>query len=147
MLMKGKFTRLSPANFSENMDMPRGWFAISHLWMTNKRQRKLNHGKWFKIKSSKGQVYRILRFSVDLAGDLNEGKGQIVVDWQGWLQLWDYAEDVSGEIDLTISKIGWWQYPRVFIAHPDPTYRLAAELRLLSVLLGIMSVILALLAI
>lgn len=111
--------------------------------MPEKSSRRLTHGRWFKIKSEEGEIFRILRFSASLEGSPNSGKGQIVIDWPGWLDLFGRAENVDGPIDLEFSEARWWQFPRLAVSHPDPTIRLSGLLGLLSVALGILSVILA----
>ena len=144
--MKGNFTRISPAAFAEKVGIPAGWFVVSHRWMPEKSGRRLSHGRWFKIKSAEGEIFRILRFSASLEGSPNSGTGQIGVDWPGWLDLFGRAENVDGPIELEFSEAHWWQFPRLAVSHPDPTVRLAGLLGLLSVVLGILSVILAVVA-
>lgn len=144
--MKGNFTRVTPATFAEKVGIPAGWIVISYRWMPKKLDRRLAHGRWFKIKSGEGEVFRILRFSVNLEGSPASGSGQLVIDWPGWLDLLDHAEDTDGPIELEFSEGRWWQYPRLAISHPDPTIRLSGMLGLLSVALGILSVVLAIVA-
>ena len=144
--INGKFIRISPAKFAEKIGIPQGWFVISHNWVKNKKDRRHSHGKWFKIKSAHGTVHRILRFSVNLEGTTSTGKGTIVLDWPALLELSGYAENINSksEIELTITKVSWWQYPLMAFAHPDPTHKLAGELGLLSVVLGLFSLVLSL---
>ncbi|HUW29349.1 MAG TPA: hypothetical protein VMV97_12145 [Sulfuriferula sp.] len=144
--MKAQFTRVSPAAFLEKIGIPAGWFVISHRWMPEKSNRRLSHGRWFKIKSTHGEVFRILRFSASLEGSPKAGSGQIVIDWPGWLDLFGRADDVDGPIELEFSEARWWQFPRLAVSHPDPTIRLSGLLGLLSVVLGVLSAILALVA-
>ena len=141
--MKGQFTRISPAAFAEKVGILAGWFVISHRWMPEKRHRRLSHGRWFKIKSAEREVFRILRFSASLGGSPAKGTGEIVMDWPGWLDLFGQAEDVDGPIEVEFTEASWWQFPRLAVSHPDPTIRLSGLLGLLSVALGILSVILA----
>ena len=138
--IKGDFARTSPAAFAEKIGIPQGWFVISHNWVPTKKARRLSHGKWFKISSSEGSVYRILRFSVKLRGTPKSGTGDIVLDWPGLLKLSGYAEDIPEEITLEITKIKWWEYAFVPFSHPDPTIKLASILAALSVGLGLVSV-------
>lgn len=142
--MKGIFNRTSPASFAEKIGIPMGWFVISHNWMSDKKSRRLNHGKWFKIESKYGHIYRILRFSAKLPGTPRTGKGEVVLDWPGWIELYDYAEDVDGDLELSITKVTWWQYPKMALSHPDPSHKLAGELGLLSAALGALSLAIAL---
>ncbi len=144
--MKGQFTRVSPAAFAEKIGIPAGWFVISYRWMPLRPNRRLAHGRWFKIKSSQGEIFRILRFSASLKGTPTEGKGEIVIDWPGWLDLFDRAEDVDGPIELEFSEAQWWQWPRLAVSHPDPTIRLSGILGVVSVALGVLSIILAVIA-
>lgn len=149
----GKFTRISssqlakkinPPELSDKIEVPPGWFVISHRWMEDKQKRRLNHGRAFKIKTKAGKcVYRILRFSPNLKGSSAEKTGEIVLDWPAWLKLCDYDENVPDELDLTIEKFAWWDYPKMVQAHPDPIYRLALLLGLLSVVLAVLSIALA----
>jgi len=143
--IKKKFTRASPADFSQKIGVPQGWFVISYRLVPDKKTRRLNHGKWFKIQSPQGHVYRILRFSVRLTGTPESDIGSIVLDWSALLKLTDYAEKPEEQdLDLTISNVRWWQYPLMAFAHPDPTHKLAGELGLLSVALGALSIAIAL---
>ena len=144
--MDGTFTRISPAEFAEKVGIPAGWFVISHRWMGDKKQRRLSHGKWFKIKSEHTTIYRILRFSPNLEGGPKQNTGQMVLDWPGWIDLWGRAEDVDRALDLEFTEAKRWEYPKMAMSHPDPTHRLAGELGLLSVFLGLLSVILAMAA-
>ena len=141
--MRGKFTRVSPAAFADKVGIPAGWFVMSYRWMPEKLNRRSFHGRWFKIKSTRGEVFRILRFSADLSGGPTKGAGEIVIDWPGWLDLYGRAEDVDGSIELEFTKAKWWQFPRLAVSHPDPTIRLSGLLGLLSVGLGFLSIILA----
>jgi hypothetical protein len=145
-VMKGQFTRIPPADFAEKVGIPAGCFVVSHRWMLDKSHRRLSHGRWFKITSPEGEIFRILRFSPSFEGSLKSGTGQIVVDWPGWLDLFGRAENVDGPIELEFSQAHWWQFPRLAVSHPDPTIRLSGLLGLMSVALGILSVILAVVA-
>lgn len=144
--MNGRFTRVAPTALVQDMQIPAGWFVISHRWMPEKLNRRQSHGRWYKIKSSQGVVFRILRFSPNLRGSLSAGSGGIVIDWAGWLDLHGQAEDVDGPIELEFSEARWWQFPRLAVSHPDPTVRLSGLLGLGSVALGILSIILAIVA-
>jgi hypothetical protein len=141
-LMKGHFTRVSPAAFAERVGIPAGWFVISHRWISDKSTRRLAHGRWFKIKSGEAEVFRILRFSPNLEGSPAKGTGQIVMDWNGWLDLFGRADDVVGPIELEFSEARWWHFPRLAVSHPDPTVRMSGILALVSVGLGILSLLL-----
>ncbi|MDE2335848.1 MAG: hypothetical protein KGL10_00895 [Alphaproteobacteria bacterium] len=142
-VIKSQFTRVSPAKFAETIGIPMGWFVISHRWMPDKKQRRLSHACWFKIKSAHGEIYRILRFSANLPGSPSLEQGDIVLDWLGWIDLFDRAEEVEGPIELEISEAKWWNWQTLAVSHPDPSMKLAARIALLSFWLGILSFILS----
>ncbi len=141
--IKGSFYRLSPSIFADKIGIPPAWFVISYRWMSSKKKRRISHGQWYRITSEFETIYRILRFSPNIKGGSKQGEGQIVLDWPGWIDLFGRAEDVDGTIELRIAPARWWEYPKLALAHPDPTHRLAGELGLLSVALGILSIVLA----
>ncbi|HBQ8682557.1 hypothetical protein [Pseudomonas aeruginosa] len=139
--MKGRFERVSPAAFADKIGIPLGWFVISHRWMPEKKQRRESHGKWFKLSTSSGVVYRVLRFSANLRGAPGS-TGDIVLDWPAWLDLFAREENVDGPIEITITPAKWWEYPRLAISHPDPAVRLAGWISIVSLILGALSVVL-----
>jgi hypothetical protein len=141
--MKGTFTRVSPASFAEKVGIPAGWFVISHRWMAETKRRRLAHGRWFMLRTAHGSAFRILRFSPNLDGGPSQGSGELVIDWPGWLDLFGRAENVDGPLEIEITETSWWQLPRLAIAHPDPSIRMSGLLGLLSVALGLLSVVLA----
>jgi hypothetical protein len=139
---RSTFQRVSPASFAERNGIPLGWFVISHRWVEPKLERRRYHGKWFKLSSELGSVYRVLRFSARLAGA--PGKlGDIVIDYPAWLDLHGRAENVEGPLELRFEPARWWQVYSLATSHPDPSFRLAGWLATLSVALGIVSVALA----
>ena len=66
------------------------------------------------------------------------------MDWPAWLELNGYADDVDGPLQLEITEASLWQLPQLAASHPDPAMRLSSMLAFVSVVLGILSVILAL---
>ena len=144
--MNGSFTRLSPSSFSENSGVPVGWFVVSWRWIPDQSQRRMLHGRLFKISQGKRTVYRILRFSARLTGGQSQEAGEIVVDWPAWLELNDFSEKLSDDLILKIEQAPRWELWRLAFSHPEPAYRLAGILGIVSVALGVLSLILALLA-
>ena len=140
------FTRVNPALLNERTELTAGWFVISHRFFETKKERREAHGKWFKITSEHGSVYRILRFAPQLAGSPKKKTGDVVIDYQGWLALWDCAEDVEQPLNLTITRAKWWVTPKLAVSHPDPIVRLAGALGFQSVALGTIGVILGVIA-
>lgn len=141
--MKGTFNRVSPAAFAERIGIPLGWMVISHRWMPDKSERRHAHGKWYRLKSNYGTSYRVLRFSANLAGAPPETIGQLVLDWPAWLELNGYADDMSSQLQLEITKARFWQLPQLAASHPDPAMRLSSVLGFVSVVLGVLSIVLA----
>jgi len=141
--MKGTFKRVSPAAFPERITIPLGWMVISHRWMPDKSERRRAHGKWYRLKSNYGTSYRVLRFSPKLAGAPPNITGDLVLDWPAWLELNGYADNVSGQLQLEITKARLWQLPQLAASHPDPAMRLSSLLGFVSVVLGILSIVLA----
>jgi|SRR5690554_5252563 len=141
--MNGSFNRIAPAAFAEKVGIPLGWMVISHRWMPDKSERRRAHGKWFRLKSAHGTTYRVLRFSANLAGSPPDKPGDLVVDWPAWLELNGYADDVTGPLQLEITKASLWQLPQLAASHPDPAMRLSSMLGFVSVVLGVLSIVLA----
>lgn len=142
--MKGTFNRIAPAAFAERIGIPLGWMVISHRWMPDKSERRRAHGKWYRLKSEHGTSYRVLRFSPNLPGAPPDTIGNLVVDWPAWLELNGYSDDVSGSLQLEITKAHLWQLPQLAASHPDPAIRLSSMLGFVSVILGVLSIVLAL---
>ncbi|MFW2456512.1 hypothetical protein [Methyloversatilis discipulorum] len=141
--MKGTFNRIAPAAFAEKTGIPLGWMVISHRWMPEKSERRRAHGKWFRLKSAHGTSYRVLRFSANLTGSPPDNTGDLVIDWPAWLELSGYADDVNGPLELEITKASLWQLPQLAASHPDPAMRLSSMLGFVSVVLGVLSIVLA----
>jgi hypothetical protein len=140
--IKGLFTRISPAAFAEKVGIPLGWIVISHHHMPAKSARRAAHGRWYRISCEGYSIYRILRFSPNLHYSAS-GENDLVVDWVGWLDLHGRADDVDGPISLEIATVPQIFTPLMTITHPDPTFRLMGWLALISVALGVLSVVLA----
>ncbi len=135
------FERKSPASFNDKAHVPLGWFVMSHHLIKDKGDRRKFHGKWFKISSKDGTIYRILRFSVNLKG--KPELSTIVVDWAGWIDLQGRAEEESKTLTLTIKPANWFQRLSLPVRHADSAVRLSGWLAYLSILLGVLSVFLA----
>jgi hypothetical protein len=138
----GEFQRVSPAGFGVRAEIPVGWFVVSYRWVEDRTARRKSHGKWHRITSEYGSVYRILRYSVNLKGSASGAEGDMVLDWMGWIDLWGRDEDVDRRLALVVRGAHWWELPLCGLTHPDPSYRLATVLAVLSVVLGIVSVFL-----
>jgi len=68
----------------------------------------------------------------------------LVIDWVGWLDLHGRASDVDGPLELEIEQVSPLLLPMMIVMHPDPTSRLAGWIALVSLALGILSILLVL---
>lgn len=141
--MKGIFRQVSPAVLGEKASLPMGWMVVSSRWVESRLERRRAHARWYRVKSAEGECFRVLRFSPNLKGSAHQSSGDLVIDWAAWLQLNGYPEDVPETADLEISRARWWQLGRLAAAHPDPAIRLSSILGLVSVVLGLLSLTLA----
>lgn len=143
--INGTFFRKHLGVLKEKMPVPTGWFVIPYNLMPEKKDRRKCHGRWFTIKSEHKKIYRVLRFAPDLHGTIKDDKQKdIVLDWVGWIDLCGRDENVDISLRLTISKTIFWE--RLIctgLKHPEPSYRLTTLLALISICLGLLSVILA----
>jgi hypothetical protein len=141
-LIRGRFDRESPAKFAEKVGIPLGWFVISYRHIPSKTERRIAHGRWYRISCSGISIYRILRFSPNLTF-AKEGASELVIDWVGWLDLHNRAEEVDGPLDLEIEPVPTLFVPFMVVMHPDSTYRIMGWLGIISVILGMVSIIVA----
>lgn len=141
--MEGEFDRVSPASFAEKIGIPDGWVVISHRWVPTMPERRRTTGNWFKIESDNGTVFRVVRFSPNLQGSPATGRGQLVIDWSAWLRLSGFAEDTSTPLKLKFTRSRWWNFWAWMITHPEPTVALSGLISLISLGLGIVSLVLA----
>jgi hypothetical protein len=114
-----------------------GWFAVSHLWIPDKRARRRETGRWFRIQSDRSKIYRVLRFRPGLKSNTEQGTGQILLDYDGWNQLTGFSEEVVPELRLVFRTAKRREFLGCISSHPDPSYRLAGWLGVISVVLGV----------
>lgn len=132
------FRRVSPAKFSERVELPAGWTVLRFSHLSDKDQRRATHGKWIALTSDQKTIYRIVRYSVNLPAT------DIVLDWAGWIDLQGRKGDAPEEIAICIRAPCLWEYLIIPFNHIDPGYRMSAWLGTLSVALGVLSVVLSL---
>jgi hypothetical protein len=144
-IINGIFERKHLGTLHEKMPVPTGWFVLPFNLMPKKDDRRYYHGQWFTIKSEHKKIYRVLRFAPKLHGSLkDDNHKEILLDWVGWIDLCGKDEEVEIPLILRITKSTLWE--RLICAglnHPEPTYRISSKLALISVILGLLSVILA----
>lgn len=137
---ESKFQRTSPASFTEKVGIPLGWIVVHYGHIPNKADRRKAHGEWFELKSDRGTIYRMLRFSPQVHKGSKVRTAKIVIDWIGWIDLHNRDEEVAGAITLKLRRVSWWKRPWVYLKHPDPAVRLSGWLGWISVILGAISV-------
>jgi len=136
-IARGTFKRVSPVNFFERGGPPLGWIVVRHTHVDKTADRRRTHGRWVEVRSRKASVFRLLRYSVNLAAD------EIVMDWVGWIDLQGRTDKESDALALTIKMVPRWRYLAMAFHHVDPAYRLSAWLGAISIVLGGLSVIIA----
>lgn len=141
---KATFERIAPAAFAEKIGIPLGWIVVNHNHIPDKANRRIAHGEWFEISSDRAKIYRMLRFSPNIAKGNATTNAKIVVDWIGWIDLHDRDENVDGPITLKVRRLPWWKRPRAYLKHPDPAVRLSGWLGWASVILGAIALLLTL---
>lgn len=135
-----QFDRRSPVEFGQKAEIPAGWFVVRFSHVEPMEKRRKTHGKWAKISSKHGSIFRVLRYSVNLPAD------NIVLDWAGWIDLQGRKETDQDHLTLTISNIRWYHFVCIPFKHVDPAYRLSSWIAVilggLSVILGVLSIVL-----
>lgn len=125
--------------------LPMGWFAVSWRLFNDTDTRKLT-GKIFRISTSKGSIYRTLRFSADAITEDPECS-PLYLDYDGWLKLDGYRSDASPKIEnVTITQCTKIRSLGAILTYPDPVQRLIGWVSLISVIVGLISLGLGLLA-
>ena len=140
------FNRKSTIGSVQEIGLPHGWFAISHLLVPKMTERRRLHGKWCKLTTNKGTIYRVLRFSPHLKST-SEDAADIVLDWVGWINLNGQDEKINTPLQITIEESRWFEIPKQALGHPEPSYRLASLIALISLCLGLLSIALGVLSV
>lgn len=121
MLIHQKFFRKSFDQHGANFDMSRGWVIISWRIVPDKKMRRKFHGKWVKITHLNKTIFRVISFNGRLIGThKSSDPSDIVMDWSGWVELNDYAEEVDHPLDITIQPARWYERALAHLKHPDP---------------------------
>lgn len=120
---------------------PPGWFIISHRHFSDEsRHVEKLHGAWFKISNQeikrKEPIFRFLKMSPNLR------KEEIIIDWEAERFL---SENKGRSLHLKIEKAKWFEFPGAVLSDPDPIRRISGLLGMLSLFLGILSIVLTIL--
>lgn len=135
---EGKFSR---SNLPEGDHIKSGWIAVSHMHIRDKKERRNSRGVWYKIenKGTGKHTYRILKFSPTLESHTTEGPAGVVMDWDGWLEVNNFSEDLPEKATLNFRPCNRWEQFKAAWFHPDRSYRLA---RRIAIILGLTSLVL-----
>lgn len=138
-----------------NENLPLGWFTISWHLIEGRKERINDHGKWFKISLFEGggkgnTIYRLCRFDGSLAAGVSRDP-EILLDYLGWVALKGgdptKGNKTNGEerLRLRIEKVGLLEslcsYRKIVATYPDPSYRLANNIALIALFLGVVSLV------
>ena len=131
------FTRVYPSQATE--PLATNWVAVSHRFLETKDERRNAYGRWVKISSAEGSIYRVIRFSPRLK---SKGKDtQILIDYAGWLVLTGFDEDTNKPLELTIKKASIFCYLHMALTSPEPLQRNNTVLALIGLALGVISLV------
>lgn len=137
-IASGEFASCPKSQIGADTELPVGWVVIRHDQVPFKSQRRELYGKWVAIQSEEKTIYRILRFSPTLPKD------GIVIDWGGWIDLQGDREEFEKNLKLKISTVPWHQAIRLPFFHVDHSVRISSYLGALSLVIAIVSLIIAL---
>lgn len=139
--IRRNFTRhINPSN-SIKSEPELGWFSISHTYVNLKENRRNMYSKWFSLKSGNNIIYRQLKFDPTLN---STDKPQIILDWQGFIEL--HGFDVNSDFNEIECEIRSANFIECIIAnynHPNQGLRAAYQISLLSLFIGIISLIIS----
>ena len=141
-ICKREFVRETRRALGERVELPLGWFAIFWRFFDERPERRRQHGRVWRISCGDCSIFRILRFSANLRSAEGEC-AEIAIDYLGWLDLCNREENVNGCRSLNLQPAAWYEFFFFAFKHPDLSYRLATWIATLSLFLGIISIILA----
>lgn len=141
-IIESRLVRLNRSVLSGEPALPTAYFAVSWRILPAKNERRRQCGKWFEISSGEGTIFRVLQYSSALKYGENADP-EILLDYSGWMELNGNSSDLGVPVKLTARRARWYQYPRLAVAHPDPSYRLASWVAMLSLVLGALALGLA----
>jgi hypothetical protein len=122
-----------PARWLNNIH----YFGISPRLVEGKTRRFT--GKWCKIESASGSIYRVIRFQPHFSAGKNGTPAQIAFDYDGWLTLLG-DNPFNSLLELKIRKARIHEYLLATLFHPDPTFRLASWLGAIALGVSLISI-------
>jgi hypothetical protein len=126
--------------------LPLGFFRISHRIVNSSENTRYLTGRWCKITfpEQKKTIYRILRFDPQLSGKIDGEDAEILIDYDGWIELMGVEENLKGTAELEISEARGMGKIQCHLTHPDPTHRFASQIACLSIFISLISILVAL---
>jgi hypothetical protein len=142
-LLRPASITLKPMSMPSGELLPPGWFALNPEQFDGEDQQRRAHGRWFRIATGHGAVYRALQLTPGLP---REG---IVLDWPARRALEGGhagagAEATPLRLDIRSARI--IEYPRCLLGHPSPVVRLGGQAALVAFLLCIAALVATLVA-
>lgn len=129
---------------------PDRWYDNNHYFGISQhildRDHKFTSGKWYRIKSSYGTIYRVLRYQPQLSAGKGEESAEISVDYDGG-KILGFNRMGNNQIKIEIRSISLHEYVLATLNHPDPTFRIASWLGLIALFIGGLSLISGLLSV
>ncbi|RMG99382.1 MAG: hypothetical protein D6705_03310 [Deltaproteobacteria bacterium] len=119
-----------------------GWVYLPMTAVPDKAARRRLRGRLVRIAATEtgSTIHRRLAFGARLRRPDGDAPGEIGLDWDSWIELQDGQDegDLSVEVTPSRSLLAW-----AGIGHPDPTVHAAATLGVVGLLLGALSLALA----
>ena len=145
----GTFARVPPSILgkAEDWKLAPAWFVLNPRWFGQKQDWRAARGRWCRIKSAHGAVYRAVQFAPNLeySNKRSVPAGRILIDWSAWAEL-SGLEEREDELALEIRPVGVPGMVSASVNHPDPGQRVAAWVAVVSLALGRLSILLAIAA-
>ena len=141
--ISSEFVRNIEKSDTNHKQLELGWFSISHVFIIAKIERRKSYGKWFKIQSNKRIIYRQLKFDPTLKG--TGDNPEINLDWDGFIKLHDYEVNSNeNKIFCQIERANCFEILFANLNHPNQGFRAAFILGLISLFIGIGSLVISL---
>ena len=131
-----------PIQKYNHVKYPARWLSNIHYFgispsLINAKTRKIT-GKWCKIESDSGSIYRVVRFQPQFSGGKTGKIAQIAIDHDGLIMLLG-DKPTNSILELKIRSVWIHEYLLATLQHPDPTFRLASWLGILSLIISLVS--------
>ena len=140
MKTKSREIEFQKTEYPERWSEKAHYFGVSPMVFENYQIVKKQTGKWFRIKSSEGVIYRAIRYQPQLSAGKKDKAALIALDYEGSREL-GFKKNERLILRLEIRNIYPHEYILAVLKHPDPSYRLASGLGFLALILSIISLL------